>query len=96
MISQIREIPDYQEVYADADTDQSLIFEMLEESEHIDASQMAMFHIEQSIRDNDATIVRDDGCMPSPQVSPPVIVNPVPWNGPAESKYEFRLVAIIS
>ncbi|XP_047665199.1 ran guanine nucleotide release factor isoform X1 [Tachysurus fulvidraco] len=45
-ISELREIPDNQEVFAHTNTDQSIIIELLEYQSHVDDSEAARYHFE--------------------------------------------------
>ncbi|KAJ3130453.1 hypothetical protein HK098_000018 [Nowakowskiella sp. JEL0407] len=53
--SDLREIPDNQEVFIDTLTNESLIFEILELEEDIPNEQAASFHFQQLASDNDAS-----------------------------------------
>ncbi|CAO3619984.1 unnamed protein product [Cunninghamella echinulata] len=52
--SEIRQVPDNQEVFIDMNTQQSLIIELLEKVEYLD-EEAAKFHFEQLAEQNDAT-----------------------------------------
>ncbi|KAI9487398.1 MAG: Ran GTPase binding protein [Benjaminiella poitrasii] len=54
--SQFRQIPDNQEVFVDVNTQQSLIFELLEQVEASN-EEIAKFHFQQLAEDNDASEV---------------------------------------
>eukprot|EP00730_Choanoeca_flexa_P017360 TRINITY_DN834_c0_g1_i1.p1 TRINITY_DN834_c0_g1~~TRINITY_DN834_c0_g1_i1.p1 ORF type:complete len:193 (+),score=47.50 TRINITY_DN834_c0_g1_i1:122-700(+) len=53
-ISQFRQLPDNQEVYADAVTDQSIIIEILELADEVAADKAAEFHFNSLAHDNSA------------------------------------------
>eukprot|EP00045_Choanoeca_perplexa_P003431 m.31132 g.31132 ORF g.31132 m.31132 type:complete len:193 (-) comp12037_c0_seq1:1555-2133(-) len=53
-ISAFRQLPDTQEVFADAVTDQSIIIEILELAEESEANSAAEFHFHSLANDNDA------------------------------------------
>jgi hypothetical protein len=54
-VSAFRQVPDTQEVFSDAATDQSIIVELLELDASAASGCAAAFHFEQLARDNDAT-----------------------------------------
>ncbi|KAK9764838.1 hypothetical protein K7432_007345 [Basidiobolus ranarum] len=54
-ISQLREVPDNQEVYVDTDTDQSIIVELLELVEEASDEECAKYHFKQIAEHNDAS-----------------------------------------
>ncbi|KAI9024025.1 hypothetical protein DFJ74DRAFT_666890 [Hyaloraphidium curvatum] len=53
--SQIREVPDNQEVFVDMNSDDSLIVELLESVKDIDASEAATFHFNNLAEENEST-----------------------------------------
>ncbi|KAL4659906.1 ran guanine nucleotide release factor isoform X3 [Arapaima gigas] len=53
-VSQLREIPDNQEVFAHSNTDQSLIVELLEYQGHVKDSTAARYHFEDVASSNEA------------------------------------------
>ena len=53
-ISDFRQLPDTQEVFADAVTDQSIIVEILEMADESEANTAAEFHFRSLANDNDA------------------------------------------
>ncbi|KAG0265059.1 hypothetical protein DFQ27_000854 [Actinomortierella ambigua] len=53
-ISDFREVPSHQEVFANVDTDQSIIVEILELANDATDDQCAQFHFRQLAEDNDA------------------------------------------
>ncbi|ORX91419.1 Ran GTPase binding protein [Basidiobolus meristosporus CBS 931.73] len=54
-ISQLREVPDNQEVYVDTNTDQSVIVELLELAEEAADADCASYHFKQIAEHNDAS-----------------------------------------
>ncbi|KAF5891141.1 ran guanine nucleotide release factor [Clarias magur] len=54
-ISELREIPDNQEVFAHTHTDQSIIIELLEYQSHVEDSQAARYHFEDVAGSNKAS-----------------------------------------
>lgn len=53
--SQFREVPDNQEIFADPETDQSLIIELLQYSDQVPNENAALFHFREVAQINDAT-----------------------------------------
>ncbi|XP_048476046.1 ran guanine nucleotide release factor [Rhincodon typus] len=56
-VSEIREIPDNQEVFAHSDTDQSIIIELLEHQNHVPDQEAARYHFADIANSNDATVM---------------------------------------
>eukprot|EP00761_Pharyngomonas_kirbyi_P002162 gb/GECH01002166.1/.p1 GENE.gb/GECH01002166.1/~~gb/GECH01002166.1/.p1 ORF type:complete len:198 (+),score=50.10 gb/GECH01002166.1/:1-594(+) len=53
-ISPFRDVPDHQEIFADANTDQSFIFELLSYDESVSNENITRFHWEELARLNDS------------------------------------------
>ncbi|CAG8504106.1 9503_t:CDS:2 [Paraglomus brasilianum] len=53
-VSDIRQVPDNQEVYADVDTDQSIVVEILQLAQEASDDDAAKFHFDSLAHDNDA------------------------------------------
>ncbi|KAL6464144.1 hypothetical protein MHYP_G00285350 [Metynnis hypsauchen] len=73
-ISELREIPDNQEVFSHAHTDQSVIVELMEYQAHVEDSQAARYHFEDLAGSNKATAeglweVRGVEPIPSSQIN---------------------------
>ncbi|XP_062844732.1 ran guanine nucleotide release factor [Trichomycterus rosablanca] len=70
-ISELREIPDNQEVFAHTNTDQSFIIELLEYQSHVQDSQAARYHYEDVASGNKAgrTEVKEVQCVPLSHLS---------------------------
>ncbi|XP_012690281.1 ran guanine nucleotide release factor [Clupea harengus] len=73
-ISELREIPDNQEVFAHRDTDQSIIVEMLEYQSHVEDEDAAKYHFEDVAGSNKASEpgtseVRSIQCVPKTELS---------------------------
>ncbi|KAF7688396.1 ran guanine nucleotide release factor [Silurus meridionalis] len=73
-ISELREIPDNQEVFAHTHTDQSIIIELLEYQGHVEDSQAARYHFEDVAGSNKAMEVEqmevmEVQCVPHSQLS---------------------------
>ncbi|XP_053086495.1 ran guanine nucleotide release factor [Pangasianodon hypophthalmus] len=73
-ISELREIPDNQEVFAHTHTDQSIIIELLEYQSHVEDSQAARYHFEDIAGSNKAMDagqmeVMEVQCVPQAQLS---------------------------
>ncbi|XP_060718364.1 ran guanine nucleotide release factor isoform X2 [Tachysurus vachellii] len=73
-ISELREIPDNQEVFAHTNTDQSIIIELLEYQSHVDDSEAARYHFEDVAGSNKVMeagqmAVIEVQCVPQAQLS---------------------------
>ncbi|KAL2095239.1 hypothetical protein ACEWY4_009958 [Coilia grayii] len=73
-ISELREIPDNQEVFAHRATDQSIIIELLEYQTHVDNEAAARYHFEDVAGSNKASQpstseVRSVQCVPKTELS---------------------------
>nr|ADO28291.1 ran guanine nucleotide release factor [Ictalurus furcatus] len=73
-ISELREIPDNQEVFAHTHTDQSIIIELLEYQSHVEDSQAARYHFEDVAGSNKVMEagqmeVMEVQCVPQEQLS---------------------------
>ncbi|MCI4394124.1 hypothetical protein PGIGA_G00165250 [Pangasianodon gigas] len=73
-ISELREIPDNQEVFAHTHTDQSIIIELLEYQSHVEDSQAPRYHFEDIAGSNKAMEagqmeVMEVQCVPQAQLS---------------------------
>jgi hypothetical protein len=52
--SQLREVPDHQEVFADTETEESIIVELLELEANVPNESCAMYHFQQIAEHNEA------------------------------------------
>ncbi|KAM9440356.1 ran guanine nucleotide release factor isoform 1-T2 [Clarias gariepinus] len=73
-ISELREIPDNQEVFAHTHTDQSIIIELLEYQNNVEDSQAARYHFEDVAGSNKASEsgqmeVKEVQCVPHDQLA---------------------------
>ncbi|XP_060768893.1 ran guanine nucleotide release factor [Neoarius graeffei] len=73
-ISELREIPDNQEVFTHTNTDQSIIIELLEYQSHVEDSQAARYHFADIAGSNQAVEVgqmevMEVQCVPQDQLS---------------------------
>ena len=84
-VSRIRQVPDTQEVYCNADTDQCLIFELLELAEDHPAGLPALTYYAQDLSEaNDS------------EISVPVAAESLKEHHPDDARYASRVSACVS